>query len=130
MKGGGFICSRIRLHQFHVWFCRGMGNSLRILSQMRVGDRFEFVGECGVVFVIECGVELGHDGVKQVLGWDLFVIEEVEVLLLSRFQSWSLNHHSRRVSLVENQQGGVADVAVWDGLSFEQVCDEEKVGRL
>ena len=84
-----------------------------------MGDRLEFVAKCGV--------ELGHDGVKQVLGWDLFVIEEVEVLLLSRFQSWSLNHHSRRVSLVESRQGGVADVDVWGGLFSDQICDGDWV---
>ena len=94
-----------------------------------MGDCFGFVSECGVVFVTGCGIELGHDGVIRVLGQDLYEIGGVKDLQI-QFQSWSLNHHSRRVSWVENQQGGVADVDVWDGLSYEQVCDEEKVGRL
>ena len=59
---GGFICSQIRLHQFHVWFCRGRGNSLRSRTHLRVGDCFEFVAKCGV--------ELGHDDVIRVLGQD------------------------------------------------------------
>ena len=85
-----------------------MGNSLRILSQMRVGDCFGFVSECGM--------ELECDDVKRVLGQDWYEIGGVRVLLQIRFLSWSLSHHSRRVNLVENQRGGVVDVDAWGGL--------------
>ena len=114
---GGVICSRIRLHLFHVWFCRGKGSSLHILILTRMGDCLEFV--------TEFGVELGHDDVRRVLGLDWYEIGEEEVLLRIRFQSWSLNHHSRKVDLVENRQGGVVDVDAWDELFSGQLCDGE-----
>ena len=105
--GGGFTCSRIRLHQFHVWFCRDRESSLHSRIHLRVGDRLEFVANCGV--------ELGHDGVIRVLGQDLFLIEGVEVLLQILFQSWSLNHHSREASSVKNRRGEVVGVDAWGG---------------
>ena len=65
---GGFICSRIRLHQFHVWFCRGKESNLHIRIHLRMRGCFGSVTECEVVFVAESEIGLGHDDVIRVLG--------------------------------------------------------------
>ena len=63
----------------------------------------------------------------RVLGRDWYEIEGVRVLLQIRFLSWSLNHHSREVGLVENRRDGVVDVDVWGELSSDQICNVDWV---
>ena len=84
-----------------------------------MGDCFGFVSECGMG--LEC------DDVGRVLGQDWYEIGGVRVLLQIRFQSWSLNHHSQRVSWVENRRGEVVDVDVWGGLFSDQTCNVDWV---
>ena len=84
-----------------------------------MGDCFGFVSECGMG--LEC------DDVGRVLGQDWYEIGGVRVLLQIRFQSWSLNHHSQRVSWVENRRGEVVDVDVWGGLSSDRICNVDWV---